>query len=420
MRFLILIAALGSATAVEAQIRLPAPLPSVQLPALPSTLGALDPRNSDPGVLQSLSDVRHQAMARLIRENRRLIEADPDGEPIVRGEILAAGVDDEMLSRWTARGFTVERTLAAVDRLVVLKVPENAATKKALREMREIDARGIYDYNHIYLGGGVIPGSAEAPTGTATEAGGQPSPAGSQAAAPQVRVGLLDTGVDGAHPAFRGADIVPWGCGGKRVPSAHGTAVASLLVSSGGNEIYAADVYCGEPTGGAVDVIVAALGWMAEEHVAVINVSLVGPRNLLLERVVDALIARGHIIVAAVGNDGPAAPPLYPAAYPYVVGVTAVDGHRRVLIEAERGPQVMFAAPGADLQAAGIGRGYVAVRGTSFAAPAVAALLAPMVSAPDRSASLAAIDVLAKRAIDLGPPGRDLTYGFGLVGASAN
>jgi subtilisin family serine protease len=124
--------------------------------------------------------------------------------------------------------------------------------------------------------------------------------------------------------------------------------------------------------------------------------------------------------VAAVGNDGPAAPPLYPAAYPDVVGVTAVDGHRRVLIEAERGPQVMFAALGADLQAAGIGRGYVAVRGTSFAAPAVAALLAPMVPAPDRSASLGAIDVLAKRAIDLGPPGRDLTYGFGLVGAVAN
>jgi subtilisin family serine protease len=420
MRFLILMAALGSATAVEAQIRLPAPLPSVQLPALPSTLGGLDPRSSDPGVLQALTDVHREALARLIRNNRRLIEADPDGQPIVRGEILAAGIDDEMLSRWTAAGFTVERSQAAADRLVVLKVPENVSTKKALRQMREGDARGIYDYNHIYLGSGVIPGAANAPTEAGTEAGVQPSAAAAHAAGPQVRVGLLDTGVDGAHPAFRGSDIVPWGCGGKRVPSAHGTAVASLLAASGGNELYAADVYCGEPTGGAVDVIVAALGWMAEEHVAVINVSLVGPRNLLLERVVGALIARGHIIVAAVGNDGPAAPPLYPAAYPDVVGVTAVDRHRRVLIEAGRGPQVMFAALGADLQAAGIGRGYVAVRGTSFAAPAVAALLAPMVPAPDRSASLGAIDVLAKRAIDLGPPGRDLTYGFGLVGAAAD
>ena len=56
-----------------------------------------------------------------------------------------------------------------------------------------------------------------------------------------------------------------------------------------------------------------------------INVSLVGPRNALLERVVASLVSRGHLIVAAVGNDGPAAPPLYPAAYDGVVGVTAVD-----------------------------------------------------------------------------------------------
>ena len=67
------------------------------------------------------------------------------------------------------------------------------------------------------------------------------------------------------------------------------------------------------PTGGAVDAVAAAFGWMARERVAVINVSLVGPRNALLERVVKTLVSRGHLIVAAVGNDGPAAPPLYPA-----------------------------------------------------------------------------------------------------------
>jgi subtilisin family serine protease len=192
--------------------------------------------------------------------------------------------------------------------------------------------------------------------------------------------------------------------------------VGSLLVAHGGGELYAADVYCGEPTGGSVDIIVAALGWMAEEQVAVINVSLVGPKNLLLERIVGALIARGHLIVAAVGNDGPAAPPLYPAAYPDVVGVTAVDAHRRVLVEAERGPQVMFAALGADLEAAALNHAYVRVRGTSFAAPAVAVLLARAVTTPERKTALEALDALAKRAVHLGTPGKDLTYGLGLVG----
>jgi subtilisin family serine protease len=180
--------------------------------------------------------------------------------------------------------------------------------------------------------------------------------------------------------------------------------------------MYSADVYCGQPTGGAVDAIVAALGWLVGQNVAVINVSLVGPPNFLLEHAVAALIARGFVIVAAVGNDGPAAPPLYPASYPHVVGVTAVDAHRRVLIEAARGPQVMFASPGADMAAANSAGGYSAVRGTSFASPIVAALLAGRMSAPDPAQAAAAIQALQQIAIDLGSPGRDLTYGYGLVG----
>ena len=133
----------------------------------------------------------------------------------------------------------------------------------------------------------------------------------------------------------------------------------------------------------------------------------------------NALLARGHVLVAAVGNDGPAAPPLYPAAYDGVVGVTAVDAQRRVLIEAERGPQVMFAALGADIKAANLDHGLTGVRGTSFAAPTVAALLAAPLPAPDKDAARAAIAELAKQAIDLGPTGKDFTYGFGLVGAEA-
>jgi subtilisin family serine protease len=203
------------------------------------------------------------------------------------------------------------------------------------------------------------------------------------------------------------------------VPDAHGTAVASILVA-GRNiaDLYAADVYCGEPAGGAVDAVAAAFGWMARERVAVVNVSLVGPRNALLERAVKNLLARGHLIVAAVGNDGPSSPPLYPAAYPGVVGVTAVDGRNRVLIEALRGKQVDFAAPGADMRAASQAPDqYVDVRGTSFAAPQVAALLASM-PAPDAAARSREIEKLTAFARDLGKPGRDDVYGAGLVAAS--
>jgi subtilisin family serine protease len=71
------------------------------------------------------------------------------------------------------------------------------------------------------------------------------------------------------------------------------------------------DVYCNEPTGGAVDALAAGFSWLAQQRVAVINVSLVGPDNAALAQIVRALTARGYLLVAAVGNDGPAAPPLY-------------------------------------------------------------------------------------------------------------
>jgi subtilisin family serine protease len=183
-----------------------------------------------------------------------------------------------------------------------------------------------------------------------------------------------------------------------------------------GAELFAADVYCGLGSGGAADAVVDAIAWIARQHVAVINVSLVGPKNMLLENVVRLVIARGHVIVAAVGNDGPAAPPLYPASYPDVVGVTGVDARRKVLIEACRGKQVDFAAPGADMAAADLSPTFAAVRGTSFAAPIVAGLLASSLHEPDREAATNAIQALAGAAVDLGSHGVDKIYGAGLVG----
>jgi hypothetical protein len=409
----------------EAQLRLPAlPLPAVPLQAIPQTLNQAESRS-----LERLTDLRHVEIDRLIRANRRVVEADPDGDPIVRGEILDLAVDDDAIARARALGFLVDRQLRLGTSelgLTVLRSPANLPTTQALRKLRELDPAGLYDYNHIYSGGGAVsdePTAAPSPS-VAPPSVAPPSPSPLPLLAPpapvraRIRVGLLDGGIDASHPSFQGSDIRRWGCGGKPAPSVHGTAVASLLVAHVSAELYAADVYCGLPTGGAVDAIVAAFGWLMQEQVAVINVSLVGPKNTLLERIVSVLTARGYVIVAAVGNDGPTAPPLYPAAYAHVVGVTGVDSQRRVLLEALRGPQVMFAALGADLKAANIDHGFTAVRGTSFAAPSVAALLAQRLTDPDKRAADAAVDSLASQAIDLGAPGRDLTYGFGLVGGA--
>lgn len=393
----------------QAQLR----LPGVPQPALPQKLQTLG--TTADNSLAQLADLRHLQISRLLRGNPHTVAADPRGNPIVREELLAFAPSEVALNAALGLGFRVvrEQSIAKLGiRLVVLQPPQTWGLVKALRRLRESDPNGTYDFNHIYLSSGSP--TAASPTPTPADAGAAVSakPAGAAS-----RIGLIDSGIELSHPVFRGTPIHTWGCASRAVASAHGTAVASLLLGQGPGELYAADVFCGEPTGGAVDVLVKAFAWLAQLNVAVINVSLVGPDNATLAQIVRALTSSGYLLVAAVGNDGPAAPPLYPASYPRVVGVTAVDAHRRVLIEAARGNQVMFAAQGADMMAADNGGKYSAVRGTSFAAPIVAALLARELAAPDTEASETAVQELARHAIDLGPPGRDLTYGYGLVGA---
>jgi subtilisin family serine protease len=295
------------------------------------------------------------------------------------------------------------------------------SVRKALKKLREIDPGAAYDFNHIYF-------ESRAEAGAANGAAIVPAPqTPGEGRGSARRVGLIDGGVQPIHPALRSLTLRSHGCSGTVVPSAHGTAIASRLVVGFNDaaptmprvDLYAADVYCGTPVGGSADAVIHGLAWLIAENVPVINVSLVGPPNTLLQRVVDLASARGHLIVAAVGNDGPSAPPLYPAAYPGVVAVTAVDRADKVLIEAGRGKFLAFAAPGADIEAASLPSGYSPVRGTSFAAPIVASRLALLLEHPDPIAAGRAVSELAASAIDLGSPGRDSVYGKVFIGCAA-
>jgi subtilisin family serine protease len=406
--FALSIAAALSAPAL-AQLRLP------QLPGV-SRLGGVMDRVAQPlpELLSStvkLVDQRVTATRELLTRHRDLIEADPAGEPIRRAELVLVSPSDAALAVAVSLGLVKLREEAWPElelREVVLRVPAGLDTAETLARLRAAQPGLQADFNHLYSrSGDVAPGAGATP-------------------APQrgpLRVGLIDGGVDRRHAALRHAAGASFGCDGRALPSEHGTAVASLLVGRDRGfagaapkaELFAADVYCEQPDGGSAEEVVRALAWMARERVAVVNISLVGPQNRLLEQGVAALVKRGHLLVAAVGNDGPAAPPLYPASYAGVVGVTGVSPSRRVLPEAAKGPQVMWSAPGADMAVARSGGGYGIARGTSFAAPLVAGLLAAELREPDVAAAAAAVDKLATGAVDLGAPGRDPVYGRGLV-----
>ncbi|MDR7270140.1 subtilisin family serine protease [Pelomonas saccharophila] len=399
--------------AAQAQLRLP------QLPGVQRLPGAVD-RVVDrvvqplPELLSSttqLVDLRLTTVRDLLQRHPDVVEADPRGEPIRRRELVLLAPSEAAMAAAAALGLTKLREEAWPEldlREVVLRVPAGLDTAEALDKLRAAQPELQADFNHLYSRSGeVAKGAAPA----------APAPRG------PVRVGLIDGGVDRRHAALRHAVGPNFGCGGSTVPSEHGTAVASLLVGRDRGfagaavkaELFAADVYCDKPDGGSAEEVVRALAWMARERVAVINLSLVGPQNRLLEQGVAALVKRGHLLVAAVGNDGPAAAPLFPASYAGVIGVTGINPNRRVLPEAAQGPQVLLTAPGADMAVARSGGGYGIARGTSFAAPLVAGLLAAELREPDAAIAAAVIERLAASAIDLGAPGRDPVYGRGLV-----
>jgi hypothetical protein len=383
----------------------------------------LDSRGAPPGLTRAAEE-RQSHATELMRLHPDVLDRDPVGNLVVRNELIGVGVTSLARASLQGAGFGIEREEPLGHgnaALLVLSAPPGYSTSRALRLLRQVDPDAAYDFNHIYFESGTT-GAVDARNSTAyLPPHRQPTAHDSESLR---RIGLIDGGVASGHATLQSAKIVAHGCGGKTVPSAHGTASASRLLDglhadgavTAGAEVYVADVYCGAPDGGSAAAIADAIAWLMEQDVPVINVSLAGPPNLVLQRALDLAASRGHLVVAAVGNDGPAAPPLYPAAYPMVVAVTAVDSNDKVLPEAGRGNFVAFAAPGADVEAASLPAGLAKVRGTSFAAPIVAGRLALLLDRPDPAGARQAVRDLAASAVDLGAPGRDPVYGNGCIG----
>ena len=245
-----------------------------------------------------------------------------------------------------------------------------------------------------------------------------------------IRIGVLDTAVDTATPGLGGAHIeqrsfLP--AGTTAAPSEHGTAIASILVGqrSGGGagllpgaELAVASVFGADSKGvPAADVmaLVGGLDWLVGSRTRVINMSFAGDANavvaLALRRVTDGRT----VVVAAVGNNGPAAPTAFPAAEPGVIGVTAVDNHSEVYADANRGDYVDFAAPGVRIWTPGPAAAGSYHTGTSFAVPFVTAAFAVRLAGGAEPDADRVADGLAAAAIDLGETGKDPVFGRGLI-----
>ncbi len=335
---------------------------------------------------------------------------DDKGFPVRRGEIVALDMDENTIAIARRQGFTIIETsrLPHLDATVTrLNLPAAMTPETALATMRTAAPNSSFDYTHYY-------GQHYQPQGKGS--GGQ------SAAAPIKRgnltMGMIDTHVSN-HPSLQQISVSArdFGQNNAKAPTAHGTAIASLLAREGAGTIYAANIFRG--TAGApftsADALVKALDWLVGMQVSVINISLAGPRNAVLDRLIRKASANGHVIIAAAGNGGPSAPPAYPAALPDVIAVTAVDKKLRVYRYANQGGYVRVAAMGVDVAVAAPGEANINQSGTSFATPHIAAWMARCVGTKSPSARQNCIRKLEKSARDLGAPGRDPVYGFGFI-----
>lgn len=337
-------------------------------------------------------------------------EFDRNGFPARRGEIVALDLSRQALEKAQSLGFTIisETQLRGLGATVTrIGIPSGMAASDALDMMRSLNALGTFDLAHYY---GLNLGVSGAQDGTALST--IPRKRGS------LRIGMIDTAV-ASHPALKGTAIEArdFVTTNRTAPTQHGTAIASILASEGSSRIVSANVFKsdGSRPFTSSDAIVRALEWMVDGDVSVINISLAGPRNAILDKLIQRATTDGHVIVAAAGNGGPNAPPAYPAAVPSVIAVTAVDSAHRVYRYANRGSYIGVAAQGVGVPAAAPDGKISGFTGTSFATPHVAAALARCIRRSGRKSGAACIRWMERSARDLGIPGRDPVYGFGLI-----
>lgn len=373
-----------------ARAQLGLPLPGGPLGTLGQVTGgvgetardALEPVRDITRGASSLARERLQRLSRFVQDNRATVELDDTGAPARRGEVLLLDPGGTDLELVRDKGYGVIEQ-GGIEELGVayarLSAPAGLSLKQSLKDLRKLLPGREITADQIHF-----------PTGSASAASGRTTttelPRGGT-------VGVIDGGIAGSDRlvAQRGF------AAGAPKASDHASAIASLLGGAGTAKIYGADVYGSDPAGGNALAIAKALGWMRGQGVPVVSISLVGPRNALLGKAIDAARAKGMVVVAAVGNDGAAAPPAYPASYPGVVAVTGVDGKGRVLIEAGNALHLDYAAPGADMTAMVPGRGRVTLRGTSYAAPLAAARIAARY--PRLGSSVTALRVVDSEAV---------------------
>src|SRR5215813_11606150 len=244
-----------------------------------------------------------------------------------------------------------------------------------------------------------------------------------------VLVAVVDSAIDMNHPDLAGAFVEQYNAVGRsEKPHFHGTGMVGAIAAhrrlmgiAPEAKILAIQAFSGttrQTPEATTKQILAGLEWAVRKGARVINMSFAGPYDPMLALAMKNAHAKGVVLIAASGNLGPKSPPLYPAAYPRVIAVTATDERDRLFSQSVRGPHVALAAPGVDIVVPAPNKEYQFTTGTSVAAAHVSGVAALLIERHPEVDADTVFEVLTSSARRLDPKGRDDEFGWGLVDPS--
>lgn len=244
-----------------------------------------------------------------------------------------------------------------------------------------------------------------------------------------VTIAVVDTGVDLDHPDLVNRLVDGYNVlGDNHYPdddNGHGTHVAGIIASETNNREGTAGISwyskimpvktMGAEGYGTTFDIAKGIIWAVDHGADVINLSLGNYKDSkVLNRAIKYAYKNDVVLVAAAGNDA-SLQPTYPAAYPEVLAVSAVNFDGRLADFSNYGNYINIAAPGEYIPSTYFHKQYAALSGTSMAAPHVAGLASLIKSANPALSNKKIIDIIKTTAVDLGTPGKDHEFGHGII-----
>jgi Subtilase family len=393
-----------------------------------------------PGVSPELKD-----LSKNVRQN--LEPAGNAGRPIRRGFVLpAAGerrfVADEVVLDVPGIAAPTLDAIAKRHRLTLIGSRSLALTGHTLYRWRIDDGRPVADVIRALAGEQRIAAAQPNFTFTLQQQTEPPLREGdpAQYAVAKLRlaeahrlangdnvlVALIDSGIDLSHPELAGVVVASYDAiSGDTQPHPHGTAMAGAIAAhekligvAPRVRLLAIRAFgAGAQQEGTSFGILSGLDWAVEHGARVVNMSFAGPADPALKEALANARKKGLVLIAAAGNAGPKSPPLYPAADPNVIAVTATDVNDHLFARANRGSFIALAAPGVDILTPAPHAAMQLSTGTSVAAAHVSGIAALLI---ERKPSLRPDEVrkiLTSSARHMGSKPRDNEYGAGIADA---